>query len=78
MMSATTMVLEFGSREDIPMRLALSATAEGAIAAFGPLAAGILAVTLGYSALILVTLAFLACAFGVLLFRVREPRTRAA
>ena len=76
MMSATTMVLEFGSREDIPMRLALSATVEGAIAALGPLAAGLLAVTLGYGALILVTIAFLTCAFGVLLFRVREPRNR--
>ncbi len=76
MMSALTMVLEFGSREDIPMRLALSATVEGAIAAAGPIAAGVLVVTLGYRPLIIVTLAFLACAFWVLLFRIREPRTR--
>src|SRR6476469_6658868 len=36
MLAATTMVLEFGAHEDIPMRLAFVTTAEGAVAAIGP------------------------------------------
>ena len=33
----TTMLLEFGSSEDTPMRLAFVTTVEGAIAATGPI-----------------------------------------
>src|SRR5262249_16267343 len=43
LMSATTMVLEFGHLHDIPMRLALSTTAEGAMAAVGPFIGGLIA-----------------------------------
>ena len=42
MLASTTMVLEFGAHEDIPMRLAFLTTAEGAVAAVGPLLAGLL------------------------------------
>lgn len=77
MMSATTMVLEFGSREDIPMRLALSTTVEGTIAAAGPLLGGVVVELFGARVLLQAAVAFLACALLVLLFRVREPRGRA-
>lgn len=75
-MSSATMVLEFGAREDIPMRLALSTTVEGAISAIGPLVGGVIATTLGYIPLLWLSFAFLCCALIVLIFCVREPRFR--
>ena len=77
MMSATTMVLEFGRREDMAMRIAMSSTAEGAMAALAPLCGGLLAHALGYPLLFAVAMAFQAAALLLLIFRVREPRTRA-
>lgn len=76
MMSATTMVLEFGSREDIPMRLALSTTVEGTIAAAGPLLGGVVVELFGADVLLEASIVFLLFALAVLLFRVREPRRR--
>lgn len=75
-MSSTTMVLEFGAREDTTMRLALSTTVEGAIAAAGPLIGGVVVETLGARTLMGVALGFLVAALLVLLLRVREPRRR--
>ncbi|MDB5694463.1 MAG: major facilitator superfamily 1 [Sphingomonas bacterium] len=75
-MSATTMVLEFGAREDTAMRLALSTTVEGTIAAAGPLIGGLVVHLLGARVLMAVALGFLVAALLVLLFRVREPRRR--
>ena len=75
-MSATTMVLEFGSREDTTMRLALSTTVEGVIAAAGPLIGGVMVATLGVRTLMGVALGFLVAALLVLVLRVREPRRR--
>lgn len=75
-MSTATMVLEFGAREDIPMRLALSTTVEGTIAAIGPLLGGVVAASFGYPPLIWLSIAFLCAAFAILIFRVREPRHR--
>src|SRR5262249_17905743 len=43
-MSSQTMVLEFGAREDMPMRLGLSQTAQGFMNFVGPLAGGVIAV----------------------------------
>jgi MFS family permease len=77
MMSAGTMVLEFGAQEDMAMRLALSTMVEGAILTVGPLAGGLIVRGLGYSALLSLTLVFLVAAFLVLWFRVREPRALA-
>jgi MFS family permease len=76
LMSSQTMVLEFGSRDDMPMRLALTATAQGAMNTIGPLAGGVIAATLGYQALFGVSLAFLAASLVVLLALVEEPRYR--
>ena len=75
-MSSATMVLEFGDRSDIPMRLALSTTVEGMIAAIGPLLGSLVAATLGYPPLLWLSIAFLLCALIVLIFRVKEPRHR--
>ncbi|TPG05853.1 MFS transporter [Sphingomonas oligophenolica] len=75
-MSQQTMVLEFGERADVAMRLALSTTIEGAISTVGPLLGGIVATTLGYPVLMTASLLFLAGSFVLILFKVTEPRRR--
>lgn len=76
MMSSQTMVLEFGGRDDIAMRLALTSTAQGAMSAIGPLAGGLIAATLGYEVLFGVSIALLVAALAVLITRVEDPRFR--
>lgn len=76
MMAASTMALEFGKREDVAMRLALSGTAEGTMAAAGPLVGGIIAASLGYSWLFSISIVFLLAAIALIVLRVEEPRNR--
>jgi MFS family permease len=76
LMSTQTMVLEFGRREDVAMRLALSTTAQGLMSTIGPLLGGVLAGALGYPALFCVSMAFEAAALILLLTVVEEPRRR--
>ncbi|MDP3855880.1 MFS transporter [Phenylobacterium sp.] len=75
MMSAGTMILEFGERDEMPMRIALSSTAEGIMASAGPLIGGLISASLGYGALFSVSIAFLLAGLIVLLLLVKEPRT---
>ena len=70
MMAASTLVLEFGQRADVAMRLALSTTAEGVIAAAAPLLGGLLATFAGYPPLLILSGLCLLGALAVLLFRV--------
>lgn len=74
MMAANTMILEFGSREDLPMRIAVSATAESITATLGPLVGGQVADLFGYNVVFGASLGFLAAAFLILLTAVRDPR----
>ncbi|HEX3887324.1 MAG TPA: MFS transporter, partial [Phenylobacterium sp.] len=74
-MSAQTMILEFGSRDDLPMRIAISATAESITATVGPLIGGGLADLLGYDVVFAISLGFLAVALAILVGLVKEPRT---
>jgi MFS family permease len=76
MMAAQTMILEFGAREDLPMRIAVSATAESITATLGPLVGGQMADLFGYSIVFGASLGFLGTALVILLAAVREPRTR--
>lgn len=76
LMSSQTMVLEFGAREDTAMRLALTATTQGVMAALGPLLGGVIAARLGYGDLFGVSIALLLASLLVLMLRVREPRGR--
>ena len=76
MLAATTMVLEFGAHEDIPMRLAFVTTAEGAVAAIGPVLAGLLVAAAGFEPLFALVLAGIAVALALMVFAVREPRRR--
>lgn len=76
LMSTQTMVLEFGAREDVAMRLALSSTAQGLMSTLGPLIGGVLASGLGYPALLIASIVFEALALTMLLTVVEEPRRR--
>jgi MFS family permease len=69
------MILEFGSRDDLPMRIAISATAESITATIGPLVGGALADLLGYDVVFGISLGFLAVALVILIGVVKEPRT---
>jgi len=75
MMAAQTMILEFGSRDELPMRIAISATAESITATLGPLVGGALADLLGYDTVFGISLGFLAAGLVILLALVKEPRT---
>lgn len=76
LMGQQTMVLEFGSRQQAGMRLGLSTTLEGAVAALGPLLGGVIAALAGYMPLFTTALSFLTLALLLLAFGVREPRRR--
>lgn len=73
-LSQQTLVLEFGNREDTPMRLALSTTAETSVAAIGPFIGGIVASLYGFVPLIWLSIALLAASLFVMLLGVRDPR----
>lgn len=75
MMAAQTMILEFGSRDELPMRIAISATAESITATLGPLVGGGLADLLGYDTVFGISLGFLAAGLLLLVTLVKEPRT---
>ncbi|MBT9470421.1 MAG: MFS transporter [Phenylobacterium sp.] len=75
MMSAGTMILEFGERDEMPMRIAFSATAEGIMGSIGPLLGGVISSTLGYGPMFSISIAFLVAALVVLIALVKEPRT---
>lgn len=75
MMSSQTMILEFGSRDELPMRIAVSATAESITATLGPLAGGAVADMLGYDMVFGISLGFLAAGLLLLIAAVKEPRT---
>ncbi len=74
MLASTTMVLEFGSSEDTPMRLAFVTTVEGAISAIGPVLAGVLVAFQGFVPLFAIVLGALIVAVVILTLKVREPR----
>ncbi|OYX95095.1 MAG: MFS transporter [Novosphingobium sp. 35-62-5] len=76
MLASTTMVLEFGAAQDTPMRLAFATTVEGAISAIGPVLAGLLVATAGFTPLFAVLLGAVSLALIGMVFKVREPRNR--
>lgn len=78
MMAAQTMILEFGNRDDLPMRIAVSATAESITATLGPLVGGAVADLYGYNMVFGASLGFLIAALLILTLAVREPRRRLA
>lgn len=76
MMAAQTLILEFGHRNDVAMRLGISATVEGLLSATGPVIAGLIAAAAGYPPVFSIAIALQVAALATLLFGVREPRWR--
>ena len=74
-MSAQTMILEFGARDDLPMRIAVSATAESITATLAPLVGGRVADLLGYNTVFGISIGVLIAVLMFLLVAVKEPRT---
>jgi len=74
MMAAQTMILEFGSREELAMRIAISTTAESVMATASPLVGGLMADQLGFHWVFGVSIGFLAAALLLLVSSVKEPR----
>jgi MFS family permease len=75
--ASQNLTLEFGQRQDLPMRIAIANTAAELAGTLGPIAGGLLAHHFGYPALFLVSVAFLAAGGVMVALLVPEPRQRA-
>jgi MFS family permease len=75
-LSAQNIVLEFGHRDDIAMRLALSNTAENTTMALGPFLLGAIAASLGYDVVFGLSILLEAIALVLIVWMVEEPRKR--
>lgn len=78
MMSSLLILLEFGPREELPMRLAISTTVEGTLATLSPFIGGALMKQAGFPAVFTISLVFALLALGVAVLRFRDPRSVAA
>ena len=74
--AAANIVLEFGSREDVPMRLAISNSASDAVGAIATLCAGLLASGFGYEAVFIASICFLSIGGFFIRRHVPDPRHR--
>jgi MFS family permease len=77
-MSAQSLVLEFGSRRNLPMRIAVANSASELVAAIGALAGGLLVAAFSYVFVFWLAIAFQVGALAIVLVWVDEPRTRDA
>jgi MFS family permease len=75
-LAAGTIVLEFGLREDVPMRLAFVTTVEGIVSTIGPIFAGLLIGAVGFGPLLGLSLGFILISLMIMTFWVNEPRHR--
>jgi MFS family permease len=76
-MAAQNMALEFGSRADLPVRIAVANSAQEFVGFLGPLLGGVIAVAFSKQSLFWVAIAFQLSAVAVVLLFVDEPRHRA-
>lgn len=74
--STQNIILEFGTREDLPMRIAMMNTGIALMNAMGPLFGGLIAHSLGFTAVFSISAVMLAISFATVLFTVKEPRAR--
>jgi predicted MFS family arabinose efflux permease len=72
--ASMNLTLEFGHRDELPMRIALANTASEFAGTLGPLLGGALATALGYDAVFYASMAFLIAGGGLVLRYVPEPR----
>jgi MFS family permease len=77
-MGQQNLVLEFGRREDLPLRIgAVNSTTE-AMGIIAPLAGGVIATAWSFQAVFACAIAFKLAAAALVLLRLREPRTARA
>ncbi|HMM15152.1 MAG TPA: MFS transporter [Parvibaculum sp.] len=74
--STQNMILEFGAREDLAMRIAVLNTGTSFASAIGPLIGGFIAGAASYAAVFWISTSMLAIAFAMVFFLVAEPRKR--
>lgn len=74
--ASMNLTLEFGQREDLPMRIAIANSASELAGAIGPLLGGGVAALLGYEALFATSVAFLLAGGLMVAYLVPEPRRR--
>ena len=76
MMASQNLVLEFGSRRNLPLRIAVANSTSDLVGAVGPLLAGVLAIAVDYRAVFGTAIAFQLAALLVMAWWVEEPRDR--
>jgi MFS family permease len=75
-MSAQNLVLEFGRRRNLPMRIAVANSFSELVAAVGAVLGGVLAAMLGHVGVFWIAIALQVAAMGVVVLYVDEPRNR--
>jgi len=78
MMSAQNLVLEFGSRRNLPLRIAVANSSSEFVGAIGPILGGLLSVAFAYVAVFWTGIAFQMAAMVLVLLGVPEPRRRSS
>ncbi len=74
--SNQNIIVEFGARDDLPMRIAMLNTATSLMHAAGPLLGGVIAYAISFDALFALSIAVLLAAVLTMIFLVDEPRKR--
>ncbi|MEX0943349.1 MAG: MFS transporter [Pseudomonadales bacterium] len=74
--SSQNLTLEFGGRDDLPVRIAIANTASEIAGTIGPLLGGLLAAWLGYLPVFVASITFLVIGGTVVRIYVPEPRKR--
>ncbi len=74
LIAAQNMVLEFGDRSDLPMRIAMVNSAQSLVQVFGAIAGGQMADSLGFEVVFAAAVVAKLAAAGMLWFYVSEPR----
>lgn len=75
-LSSQNLVLEFGSRQDLPMRIAVANSAAELVAAVGAVLGGVLGAAFSYVPLFWTAIGFQLAALAIAAFLVPEPRRR--
>lgn len=73
-LSAQNLVLEFGSRHDLPLRIAVANSASELVAAVGAVLGGLLGMLVSHEAVFAVAIGSQALALAIVVTSVREPR----
>ena len=72
--TAINLTLEFGHRDDVPLRIAIANSSSEVAGTLGPLLGGVLAAWLGYEAVFISSMAFLVLGGAMVNAYVPEPR----